>query len=272
MILHNKTFLVTGASVDSEIGLAICRDLALQGARLILAGRRKSALEGTLDVLSVLSVLPEHTNGEEDNEKGQTCSQFTHIVAPIDLDDLEHIKPWFTSLVKKYGPLDGLIHSASFQGYSPLRTISPNQIQNYFNVNVSAAILLLSALIKKGQHTPNAAAVLVSSVAGSRGLKARTLYAASKAALNSITQSVALEFADKGLRINAVAPGLVDGEKAQEQFALLTPSQAEALKQSHPLGMVSAADVATTVSYLLSPSSAKITGTILPVDGGFLAQ
>ena len=271
-MFQGNTYLITGASADSEIGLAICRLLAGEGARLILAGRRESALQETADILAQIpsdtSVYPALTESDVTN----TAASKKHIVAPIDLDHLEQIKPWFTALVKEHGPLDGLVHSASFQGYSPLRAITPTQIQNYLNVNVSAAILLLSSLIKKGQHAPNAAAVLVSSVAGAKGLKARTLYAASKAALNSVTQSVALEFADKGLRINAVAPGLVDGVKAQEQFALLTPAQVEALQQAHPLGLVSPEDVASAVSYLLSPSSGKMTGTIVPVDGGFLAQ
>jgi NAD(P)-dependent dehydrogenase (short-subunit alcohol dehydrogenase family) len=249
MDLHNKLFLITGASADSDIGLAICKQLDKAGAKLILVGRREALLQ--------------ETQAKLHNE---------HYIAPFDLSYLDDILPWVTSLVKDYGPLDGLVHSASFQGYSPLRTITPTHIDHYFSINCSAALMLSAALAKVKHHNPHASMVFVGSIAGFRGVKARTLYAASKAALFSITQSLALELADKTIRVNYVAPGVVSGAKAEQQFAMIGEAQTQALKKDHPLGLSEPSDVANSIHFLLSDMSTHITGTHILVDGGYLAK
>ncbi|WP_372872420.1 SDR family NAD(P)-dependent oxidoreductase [Shewanella sp.] len=259
MQLKNKHILVTGASVDSDIGLAICVALVSQGARLGLIGRRAEALEATLSHISAMSPA----NGEQAGP--------AHYIHPMDLAQLDSIVPTVKQLVTHYGPFDGLVHSASFQGYSPLKTLKPSQIGQYFDINFAAAAMLLSAFAKQQHANAGASLVLIGSAAGQKGLKGRCLYAASKAALASLVKSASLELADKGLRVNCVAPALVSGSKADKQFAMLGEQQAEALKAAHPLGIASPTDVADAVSFLLGPASQKITGTTLNVDGGFLA-
>lgn len=249
MQLNNKHILVTGASADSEIGMAICRNLAAQGARLLLMARRENQLQKTQKLL-----------GDD-----------KHIICPFDLTDLDEIPSKIKSLVAQHGRLDGIVHSASFQGYSPLKSIKSKQINDYFDINVSAAIMLVAALSKKGMANQHASAVLIGSAAGLKGLKGRTLYATSKAALSAMVKSAALELANKGIRVNCVAPAVVAGEKAQAQFDMLTQAQADALKQSHPMGLSAPEDVANTVGFLLSHLSKQITGTTIAVDGGYLA-
>ncbi|MCL2913063.1 SDR family oxidoreductase [Shewanella corallii] len=245
--MTTKLIMVTGASADSDIGLAICQQLAGDGYQLILVGRREEALQATQ------AQLP----GE-------------HIVAPMDLTALDDINGWMKSLCSEHGKLSGLVHSASYQGYSPLRGMKSKQIHQYFDTNVAAALMLTAAFSKPQHHTPPASIVHIGSVAGFKGLKGRSLYAASKAALMSITQSCALELADKQIRVNCVAPALVDGAKAQQQFAMLNPEQQQALKDEHPLGLVPPQRVAQAVAYLISDSASHISGHTLPVDGGYL--
>jgi 3-oxoacyl-[acyl-carrier protein] reductase len=248
-LLSGKRFIVTGASADSDIGLAICTELASAGAELILVGRRAEQLE-------------------------QTRLQLTgsgHQIAAFDLTRLDEIDDWLTQLLPANQRVDGLIHSASFQGYTPLRTLKAAQINRYFDINFSAALLLIAALSKKYFTKSGAAIVLIGSAAGQRGLKGRVLYAASKAALSSMTKSCALELADKQIRINCVAPALVSGQKAQKQFTMLGEQQSAELVAAHPLGLSSPQDVAQATLFLLSPASKSITGTTLAVDGGFLA-
>ena len=245
-----KRYLITGASADSDIGLAICHELAAAGAELILVGRRPAALIATQQQLPGTG----------------------HQIAAFDLTQLEQIDSWLATLLLASKPLDGLIHSASFQGYTPLRTLKPAQISRYFDINFSAALLLIAALSKKHLNPQGAAIVLLGSAAGQRGLKGRTLYAASKAALSSLTQSCALELAEKKIRVNCVAPALVSGSKADKQFSMLGEQLSNALVAAHPLGICSPQDVANTVTFLLSPASKRITGSTIAVDGGFLAS
>lgn len=252
-LLKHKRYLVTGASADSDIGLAICLAIASQGAQLVLVGRRVQCLADTLAQLPELS------------------SDAPHHIAPFDLSQLDDIGPWFKQCVNDYGAFDGIVHSASFQGYSPLKTIKAKQIQQYFDVNFSAGLLLIAALSKKGNFTPNASAVVIGSAAGLKGLKARSLYASSKAAVSAMVKSCALELADKKIRVNCVAPALVSGTKADQQLTMLTPEQGQALLAAHPLGLSTPNDVANAVVFLLSGMSNNITGTTLAVDGGYLA-
>ncbi|MGL4475787.1 MAG: SDR family NAD(P)-dependent oxidoreductase, partial [Shewanella sp.] len=243
MDLSNKCYLVTGAAIDSDIGLAICQKLDACGARLILVGRREQALIDTAATL----------NGQ-------------HVIAPFDLTKLDDIAPWAKNLVSEYGAIDGLVHSASFQGYSPLRGICATQIHQYFDVNFSAAVLLTAAFSKAKHFNADASFVFIGSAAGQRGLKARTLYAASKAALASMVQSAALELASKHIRVNCVAPAIVSGAKAELQFATLGEQQSQLLKNAHPLGLSTPLDVANSVYFLLSDLSRNTTGITLAVD------
>ena len=249
MNLSGKLYLITGASADSDIGLSICKMLDQQGAKLLLVGRRIDALNQTLAALE----------------------QSHHVICPFDLSQLDDIQSWAKQLIATHGAIDGLVHSASYQGYSPLRTIKKQQIHDYFDINFFAALMLCSAFSKAKHHQKNASFVFIGSAAGARGLKARTLYAASKAALSSMVQSAALELASKSIRINCVAPALVSGAKADKQFAMLGEEKTKQLIDSHPLGISSPQDVANSVYFLLSDLSANTTGVTLAVDGGFLA-
>ncbi|WP_133178816.1 SDR family NAD(P)-dependent oxidoreductase [Shewanella decolorationis] len=248
MNMKNKQYLVTGAAIDSEIGFAICQKLDAEGAKLILVGRREEPLQQT---------------------KAQLGNE--HYVIPFDLSQLDDINSLAMTIVEKYGPIDGFIHNASFQGYSPLRNISPKQIRDYFDINFSAAVMLTAAFSRQKYFVPGASFVYIGSAAGQRGLKARTLYAASKAALTSLTKSAALELASKSIRVNCVAPAIVKGAKSNKQFLTIGEQQTSMLLASHPLGLSEPEDVANCVYFLLSDMSNKITGSTLAVDGGFLA-
>lgn len=248
--LTGKRILVTGASATSDIGSTIAQTLAGAGAALILTARGTEALEATR------ASLP-------DPDK--------HTVAPFDLSDMDAIPAWMKALAEGHGPLDGVVHSASHQGYSVLRSVTKAEMDAYMDLNVGAALALVKGLRQKGVAADTASVVFIGSAAGLTGQKARSLYAASKAALISVTKSLALEVAAKGVRVNTVAPAVVMGSMAEKQFALLPPEQKQALDDAHPLGYGQPEDVARAVQYLMSPAARWITGTTLAVDGGFTA-
>jgi len=249
MLLSGKQYLITGASFDSEIGFAICKTLSENGANLTLCARNSDSLARTHTAL---------TSGK-------------HDIAPFDLRQLDDISAWVKSLVSQNGAYDGIVHSASYQGYTPLKMLSPKQISQYFDINFSAAAMLIAAFSKKSHLNPRSSLVMIGSAAGLQGLKARALYAASKAALLSLVKTSAIELADKAIRVNYLAPAVVNGAKSQHQFATLGETQSKNLKDAHPLGISEPDDVANAVLFLLSELSNKTTGAVLPVDGGYLA-
>ena len=246
---HGKRIVVTGASFDSDIGLAICKRLAILGAELVLVGRREDALEKTRAML--------------DGTR--------HSHAPFDLYQSDDISTFIKSLTADGRLINGLVHSASFQGYSPLKTITAKQVNDYMGLNFTAALMLGKAMSSPRVAAEGASLVMIGSSAALMGLKARTLYAASKAALASATKSMALELAPKKIRVNFIAPAIIMGSRAEEQFAMLNDDQNKQLREQHPLGFGEPDDVAKAVAFLLSDDSRWITGTVLPVDGGFAA-
>lgn len=248
--LAGRRILVTGASADSAIGFGICQELAERGASLVLLGRRQVPLEQTREAIA----HPER-----------------HTIQVADLGQLDAIAERVRDIALSGGGLQGLVHSASFQGYSALSRVNAEQFDRYFHVNVAAPLMLAKGLRQKGVCPAGASMVLIGSVAGLRGQKARSLYAASKAALVSLTQSLALELAEKSIRVNCLAPAVVQGPKADEQLRLLAEPQRQALLQAHPLGLGQPADIAKAAAFLLSADSGWITGATLPVDGGYLA-
>src|SRR5690606_1186203 len=143
--LTGRRVLVTGASADSDIGRGICVTLAGLGARLVLTGRRAGPLEET---------------------RGRLPEPERHAVAPFDLTDLDAIPGWMKGLAAD-GRLDGLVHSASVQGYSVLRQVDRAQFERYFGLNVGAALMLARGFQQRAVHAERGGAIVyVGSVAG----------------------------------------------------------------------------------------------------------
>lgn len=245
--LDEKLILVTGAS--SGIGRETCRVLDQLGARLVLAGRRKDALEETHATLST------STN---------------HIIAPFDLADTDGILAWVKSLNQNLErPFDGLVHAAGIADVTPLRMLRKAQIENVFSTNLYSTLGLLRAMSTRGIGADVASIVLISSSAALVGPAGMSVYASSKAALNTLARSAAKELGGKKIRVNCVAPGYVDTpmlQQAREGF----PGDAFAKTVAeHFLGLISPEEVALAAAYLLSDAARRITGQTLVIDGGY---
>ena len=238
--------VVAGAS--RGIGEQIARRLGQAGNKVVLAARSREPLQAIADSLPAAAI---------------SCVDFTQLDA---------LEAWLASVAREHGPLRGLVYCAGSVPSVLLKDADDALMEQTFRLNALAPMLLAKAFRRPGAFQAPASIVLISSVMGLVGQPLRTLYSASKAAMLGFVRSAALELARQGIRVNAVAPGVVETEQSRQFMELLADAQKSAIIGAHALGLGQPADVAAAVAFLLSEESRWITGTTLVVDGGYTAQ
>lgn len=248
MKVMNKRALVTGAS--SGLGEAIARRLAADGAKVAITARRKERLEGLAKELGAQAIVADHTN-EADNARA------------ID------------EAVSALGGLDVLVLNAGVIGFDGAIDAKPAEFRRLMEVNVFATYdvlrLAVPHLVKSAESGRDAAVLATSSVASLRPYPGLLGYCTSKAAVDMLVQSAAIELAPKKVRVNAINPGVVVTEL--HTTAGLDPAQYAAFlersKGTHPLGRPGSADeVAALACFLVSDEAGWITGQLSSIDGG----
>jgi NAD(P)-dependent dehydrogenase (short-subunit alcohol dehydrogenase family) len=243
-----RTYLVTGAS--SGIGRGIAQMLADSGARVIVNGRRSNELNQVRDSLP----------GEG------------HIALARSLGDMDDSAQWIKELAQEFGPLSGFVHSAGIQPALPLKMLKHRHFEESMLINVEAGLGLIKGFRQKGVHTENGSVVFLASVMGILGQPLQSAYCATKGAIIAMTKATALELAKEGIRVNCVAPGIVETEMVDRLKSTMSEEQFQAIRNSHPLGLGTVEDVANAILFLLGEKSRWITGTTLIIDGGYSAQ
>jgi NAD(P)-dependent dehydrogenase (short-subunit alcohol dehydrogenase family) len=239
-----KTALVTGAS--RGIGEAIVRQLDAAGARVALVAR-------SADRLSAIAADLEHDP----------------LVIAVDLSEPDSVGQISSTVLGAFGGLDVLINNAAVERNQPASKVTGDAIDETLFVNLRQAFMLCSAFAKP-LFASQGAIVNVTSTAATGAGGTQGAYAASKGGLNTLTKNLANEWASKGVRVNAVAPGLVDTEMWGPTFELLGEDKVrESFVKSVPLGRWGTADeIADVVCFLASDLAAYVTGQVLRVDGG----
>jgi NAD(P)-dependent dehydrogenase (short-subunit alcohol dehydrogenase family) len=243
--LRDKTFLVTGAS--SGIGREISIHIASNEGSLYITGRNPENLHDTSSYFNS-----------------------AHIKSFVgDLTRSEFIK----DIVKDVLPLDGLVLCAGMIDYKPMKFLKEEQFSKIFMTNYFAPNMLLQELIKNKKIKNGASIVFISSISaidgGSPGLGA---YSGSKAALIATSKVWALELASNKIRVNVIAPGMVQTPMTDKSIKTLTKEALEIDQKKYPLGYGMPQDVAGSTIFLLSDSSKWMTGSTLVLDGGFLRK
>ena len=242
--MNGRRFVVTGGA--SGIGLAVAEQLVERGAELCLVGRRASALEAAVAQLG--------------------AAAWAH---PADVADPVQVDELVATVGARWPVVDGLVNNAGVATMARLADTSLAAWDETFAVNVRGPFLLLRGLLPRLQAAPGAAVVCVSSTLAEKAIPGMAAYNASKAALNQLVRSAALELAP-GIRVNGVMPAVVDTPIHARRG--LSSEQVHGMAGLHPLGRVGRpADVAAAVVFLLSDQAAWITGAMIPVDGGMLA-
>lgn len=246
--LDGRRVAITGAS--SGIGRATAIQASRRGARVALIARRQHDLEAVRQELS----------GEG------------HAIIVADVADDERVGKVLPEAVAALGLIHTLVHAAGVHEVTPLRTVSTAATRRMFDINVTSALMLAKSFRRKDVRAEDANIVLMSSAIGLVGGSGVSVYAATKSAVASITQSLALELARENLRVNAVAAGVVTTPLTDGLHSLLGDEAWAAIEAAHPLGFGAPDDVASAALFLASPSARWITGSVLRVDGGYTAQ
>lgn len=239
--LDGRTALVTGAS--RGIGAAVARALDRAGARVALAARDRRALEAVAAGLTTAPVVLE--------------VDLASAGAPTDLA---------ARAVAALGHVDILVNNAAVAARLPTVDVDAELIDRLYAVNVRAPLLLTAALIPTLAER-HGSIVNLSSVSGVVGTPNRAAYAATKGAVDAMTRSLAIELGPPGIRVNSVAPGVVDTDLWARNKAV--PGVVERIEEQTPLGRwAQPDDIADVVMFLASDAARFVTGETLCADGG----
>ena len=242
--LANQLALVTGGS--RGIGRAICRALDVEGARLIVHyHQNRAAAEEVQRILQSLS---------------------TTQLVQADVGSTESISSMVDALPDN--SLDILINNAGVWKPSPLGSTSEPVLDEILNTNLKGMFWMTQAALPKLRD--GARIINMSSTAGRVGIAGgRSLYGATKAAVDSFTKSWALELAARKIRVNAVAPGYVETDMTAAHLA--NPQIRQGIVDRQPLGRLgNVDDVANVVTWLCTDEASFLTGQSLNVSGGFV--
>jgi len=244
----SRTLLVTGAT--SGIGKATALRFAEAGANVAAVGRNEAALTELQEEIARL---------------GAQC-----LTIQADLAEPEAAEPCVAKVIEHFGGVDVLVNAAGHISNGTIENTSLKAWDAMLNINLRAVFVMmqkaLPSLIERRGNVVN-----VSSVTGLRAFPGVLAYCVSKAGLDQLTRCSALELAGKGVRVNAVNPGVVvteihkRGGMTEENYqAFLTHSQ-----ETHPLGRVGEArEIAELILFLASERASWITGATYSIDGG----
>ena len=242
-LVEGKVIIVTGAS--SGIGEKTAEVLAAEGAKVVLAARRKEKLE---DVANRIIAA----GGEAYTVSGDVSVR----------EDCDRIAE---ETVKKYGRIDVLVNNAGITKDNLMLKMTEEDFEQVIDTNLKGAFLCIKHVSKIMLKQKRGHIINISSVVGVRGNAGQVNYASSKAGLIGMTKSVAKEIGSRGITVNAVAPGFIE----TDMTAKLPEAVVEENLKSIPmkkLGKVE--DVANLVRFLASDDASYITGQVICVDGG----
>ena len=243
--LQGKTILITGASSGIGRSCAVCASRL--GASIIATGRRDAAL----------------------NETVAACDGTGHKIISGDIGDTGFVR----RLVETTGKIDGLVHAAGIAPMCPVGMISEDHIESVMRTNYLSFIELMKYYSKNKYRNGKLSIVAISSVSAESGWGGGVVYCGSKGALSSSVRALSMELAPKGIRVNAVCPSNIRTQLYESGASDMNDEASlKELLKKQPLGLGDPEQVAWPVCFLLSDASSFVTGTNLPVDGGYLAQ
>ena len=246
-MLEGKVALITGAGTGIGKGAALM--FAEQGAHVVIAARREGPLQ------EVSAMAPERIS-----------------YVRMDLTSHDDRANALQTVIDRHGKLDVLVSNAGAQLWKSFEDTSDEEIEDIYATNLASTVRFVKQAVPYLEASKGNI-VIVSSTAGRYTLSPSqwlSVYGASKAGLNQFTRAVAPELGPKGIRINAVAPGLTRGEYADGSRSFDDEATKEWVRSVTPLGrMGEPEDVAKVITFMASDMASWVTGQVLDASGGW---
>lgn len=240
-----KTVLITGSS--RGIGAAIARRLNDEYKIIINYNKSKDKAFALMEELR-------ETNPNV-------------IAIKANVSDESEVENMFSIAEKNFGHVDILINNAGISHFSLIQDIDFGTWKDVINTNLNSVFLNSKRAIPNMISKQYGVIINMSSIWGEIGASMETLYSASKGAINTFTKAMAKELAPSGIRVNAIAPGIVDTDMMKNDFSM---EELEALKNEVAINrFAKPEEIAGLVSYLISDEASYITGDIIHINGGF---
>lgn len=244
-LFEGQTHIVTGGG--SGIGRCVAHELAALGAHVVITGRKADKLD---------AVVAEIT------EDGGQASH-----AAFDIRKEDAVKDAIGGIVEANGPIQGLVNNAGGQFPSPAMFISANGFDSVVRNNLTGGFLVAREVLLQGmQRTGGAIVNMTADYTG--GMPGMAHTGAARAGMANLTESLATEWAQFGVRVNAVAPGWVASSGMDSYDPAFTDQVIPRMREHVPLKrLATEAEVSSAICFLLSPGSAFISGAVLKIDG-----
>jgi 3-oxoacyl-[acyl-carrier protein] reductase len=244
--LANKVAVVTGAS--KGIGAAIAKHLAAEGAAVVV--NYSSSKAGADKVVADITA-----------RGGKAVAVQGDAAKKADIDRL------FGETKKAFGRLDILVNNAGIYEFSPLSDITEEHYHKHFNLNVLGLILASQAALKLFDSA-GGSIINLSSIASTLAWPNASVYSGTKGAVDAITRSLASELGPRGIRVNAIRPGMVETE-GTHSGGITESDMRKQIEAQTPLGRIGQPqDIASTAVFLASADSSWITGETCVIAGG----